>query len=207
MLGVTSDEGSAAAKVLAGLNVDLQGLNTFLLTNYGPFVNPTQLQSLLNIYHPSGYSSPFKAATEAVGDFYANCAARLISRVYARAGVPVFRYRWNQIPSFQTEPALGAMHSNDLAYVFNNPSLYGLDKELAALQGVYWTGFGMAANPNAVSETSLGAPVPLWSQYHGPGKGSPIMVLHRTQMAGSYIEQDLNKETACDFWDVQPVGV
>ena len=89
--------------------------------------------------------------------------ARLLARLHARSGAPVYRYFFSYVPEKARGRVPGAAHGDELRYVFGqfgaDPKLKikftDGDKRMAALVERYWTNFARAHDPN-------GWGAPLW---------------------------------------------
>ena len=98
---------------------------------------------------------------------------------------PVFRLYLPDRPDLGGEGGprrLGAYHSGDLAYVFGNTDLVGIDwedrdHEIAGLLSSYWTNFAKAGDPN-------GEGLPEWPRYEPDGDLALVVGDETEAMAG-----------------------
>ncbi|HUK36292.1 MAG TPA: carboxylesterase family protein, partial [Vicinamibacterales bacterium] len=82
----------------------------------------------------------------------------------ARAGQPVWLYRFSYVPESQRATVKGTLHAFEIPYTLNLPAaLVGNkvtagDKAMAELASAYWVSFGLTGDPN-------GAGRPTWPRY------------------------------------------
>ena len=144
-------------------------------------------------YPASAYPSVKDAAAAAIGDGYFICPTRRVARGLAAAGAPTYMYHFTHAPKALL-PGLGAFHSAEVPFIFQNPYLgIVLDDEEAKLSAAmigYWSSLAEKGDPNG------GGAAP-WPKYD-MAKGEHI-ILDLALSTGTGAHQG-----ACDFWD--PIG-
>lgn len=170
LVGSLANEGHELFPVDTSLTIS--ALTQRLAKQYG--TRATELQWL---YAQEQAISPGLAQREIATDLFMAWSMRRWAQLNRAAGAPSYLYFMEQpTPAFALytpqDPALdlpagprsaGAYHSGDLAYVFDNTRLVGLDwnatdHALANLMADYWTNFAKTGNPNA-------AGLPQWPAY------------------------------------------
>ncbi len=107
-----------------------------------------QHDALLNAYGgAAGYDA------HVVSDLIFNEPARHLARLHARAGHPMYLYRFDVVPDSNPEPSGGATHASERPYVFDNLHTVGRplgerDARAATAMADYWTRFATVGDPN-----------------------------------------------------------
>lgn len=92
-----------------------------------------------------------KMACSIFGDIVQIGPARMIARTLARDGVPVYRYRFNHLPSGTSSVGRGIGTGVEQAYVFSNlVPAQPWDGNLAYQMSALWAAFAHDLDPNAV---------------------------------------------------------
>merc|ERR1711959_291838 len=115
-----------------------------------------------------------------------------IAESLANRSEPVFFYHFTQVPDGEIGSELGAFHTSEIPYVYNNPS-FGIisNPDLADTMQAYWVQFARSGDPN---EESL----PLWPAFNGTnwqilGDRQPF---GNTEIPSEYVElYDLGKSS------------
>eukprot|EP00049_Salpingoeca_infusionum_P005664 m.95101 g.95101 ORF g.95101 m.95101 type:complete len:540 (-) comp13040_c0_seq1:1744-3363(-) len=145
-------------------------------------------------------------------DFIIDCSSRNVSRVLARDGVPVQRYRFNH--AWSVRGVWGplypfceghACHGVELPFVFNSIELFknykftqgeaALGQQLSA----YWAAF--AGSKTAAQKL---ANDPAWTPYK-PGTDDTF-VFQASNTTTTSMMQTKFRTAFCDFWDKSPKG-
>jgi para-nitrobenzyl esterase len=137
------------------------------------------------------YRGPPKAAlTDVVTDGIFVCQARRIARAGAAAGVPAYLYHFTHPLDDARAHALGATHSVDLFFLFDNRSQgFGLSAREQPLAQTMMDAWGAFARRGDPSTPSLA-----WPRY--TAVGDEHMTLDLVAAAGTRLKQE-----TCDFWD------
>ena len=98
-----------------------------------------------------------------VSDLIFNEPARHLARLHARAGHPMWLYRFDVVPASNPEPSGGATHASERPYVFDNLHTVGRpmgerDERAATAMADYWTTFAGSGDPNGVDR-------PTWPEF------------------------------------------
>ena len=98
-----------------------------------------------------------------VSDLIFNEPARHLARLHARAGHPMWLYRFDVVPVSNPEPSGGATHASERPYVFDNLHTVGRemgerDDRAATAMADYWTAFAGTGDPN-------GGGRPAWPEF------------------------------------------
>ena len=124
-----------------------------------PFSTQGQAIQSQNITYPSAFGPMFRRAATIIGDMFFIAQRRLHSQVWAKAGLPVYAYQW-EVPTANTLPYQGVMHSSEMVYVFDNtapkfnqseyqPMLNStLAPVLAKTASTMWVAFITTGDPN-----------------------------------------------------------
>ena len=102
-----------------------------------------------------------------ISDLIFNEPARHLARLHARAGHPVFLYRFDVVPESNPEPSGGATHASERPYVFDTLHTVGRpmgerDARAATAMADYWTSFAARGTPNGPGR-------PAWPEF-GAGR-------------------------------------
>ncbi|KAK7184450.1 hypothetical protein DPSP01_013208 [Paraphaeosphaeria sporulosa] len=132
-----------------------------------------------------------KMACSIFGDIVQIAPARMIAHVLTRSGVPVWRYRFNQLPPGGEMTGKGIGTAVEQQYVFSNVvNATAWDGNVAFQMGALWASFAHDMDPNGVvAEVGL----PKWPTY---GKDANSIVLSGF---GSSIEQDTYRGDAIQY--------
>lgn len=86
--------------------------------------------------------------------------ARLLARLAATSGAPVYLYHFSRVPPHAARSGLGATHGLEIPYVFEalSPLFPHTDRELAEAMAHYWTAFARTGIPAAPGQ-------PEWPPY------------------------------------------
>lgn len=124
-----------------------------------------------------------KMACSIFGDIVQIAPARMIAQALAHDGVPVYKYRFNHLPS-GTQSSRGIGTGIEQSYVFSNRvPTQAWDQNLAYQMSSLWATFAHDLDPNGMGKkTELDLPV--WPKY---GEGAEAMVFNGY---GSWVEKD-----------------
>lgn len=186
LVGSMRDEGNELVPVNSELSKDT--LSKRLEQRFGE----DEAARLLALYANDLAESPGIAQREIMIDQFMAWGMRNWARQNDNAGQPSYLYFFAHVPpAFQLylphEPNLalpagsrsgGAYHSGDLAYVFGNVGLVGVDwndrdRELAKQITGYWTNFAKTGDPN-------GPGLPQWSS-HSVASPATMVFADKTQ--------------------------
>ena len=164
-----------------------------------------QADALLLNYSNALAVSPGLAQREIATDLFMAYGMHRWATHHERSGQPTYLYYMDhKPPAFRLyvpdNPDLelaggprsaGAYHSGDLAYVFANTRLVGVDWQnedhaLSEQIAQYWTNFARTGNPN-------GAGLPQWPAF---GMRNTMVL----QEVGSHVQQDIKREILA-AWD------
>lgn len=118
------------------------------------------------LYDPNGSEALDELKQQVFADRTMTEPARYLAGVIARAGQPVWLYRFSYVAeALRGDPAWkGALHGLEIPYTFNLPAalvkdkVTAGDKKMGEVASGYWTSFGATGDPN-------GAERPQWPQY------------------------------------------
>lgn len=171
-----------------------------------PFLNGTQRSQLMQLYPSSSYSAPYLAAADVTGDRLFQCPSKLMARVYADAGLRVFKYHWNYPvtppPPFNGNVSLGVFHFSEVPFVFNIQSLFRTPEEfnLSRILNAFWIQFVVQGNPNPRQEPFDGLNDQLWPLYNAFSGYQQIVF--QAPVEAITLEEDRSREEKCLFWDL-----
>jgi para-nitrobenzyl esterase len=119
-----------------------------------------------------------QAIRDSASDHDFTLQMRTWARMTTGAGLKAYLYEFSHVPPNPRE-GLGAYHTAELEYVFNNlvspwPYKDG-DRRLAAVMSSYWTNFAKSGNPN-------GSGLPQWKPYDP--NNEPYMEFGRSPAMG-----------------------
>src|SRR5579883_367977 len=189
LVGANSDEGTLFfSKVFGAMIPDDASFRSTLSALY----TPAQVDSILMNYSSSKDGSAQQAAIHFLGDAVV-CDAKRVARLQTMNSDRAYLYYFTH-PFAWIVPNLGAFHSAELPFVFDNPYTFiGLKPDEVplsqAMQG-YWTRFAASAEPNA----NAGSGAIAWPVYSVAT--DPYLQLDLTIQAGTGLRKD-----ACAFID------
>ncbi|MEE3649815.1 MULTISPECIES: carboxylesterase/lipase family protein [unclassified Brenneria] len=109
--------------------------------------------------------SPQDAAMAISSDGFMVEPARFIARIWEKAAIPVWQYRFGYVADSMRGEWQAAVHASEIPYVFNTLSARYADKVTAKDQAVarqthqYWVNFARTGNPHS-------AGLPAWNAYN-----------------------------------------
>eukprot|EP00943_MAST-04B_sp_MAST-4B-sp1_P005223 g5223.t1 len=195
LLGSNKDEGTEFVKPKED-KMTLPLYKDFLNKSFGATLAP----EVLAMYPAPKYSSPWRAAVDALGDEAMSCPARETARYLSDAKLPVFLYffvhelNWLKIDSKEGK-ALGVFHGSELIFVFNK-ALVLLGKEEKALAnsfGEWWTSFAINGSPTS---KTAGITWPVYTRAND---------MHMEIDTGKSTVKSGLKKSVCDFWATTPL--
>lgn len=183
LMGINTDEGASFAP--RGINTEEQFLSFVRILG----ANATVLGQITKLYPddpdlglPATLSGrpeaaplglQWKRAVAFYGDVLFHSGRRLMAEVYAKAGVPVFSYRFNVLVN-GAQPHQGSSHFKEVAFVFHNIHGNGYDlpgnapnpfrgkgpeyTQLANIMSNMWSSFVATGDPNTsqnIAETQI----------------------------------------------------
>ncbi|TPX33165.1 hypothetical protein SmJEL517_g03833 [Synchytrium microbalum] len=202
MLGTNSQEGTLFVPGSVDLAEQFYNASyalSLFVQSFSSALPAGSANTVLSLYPVSSYNN---SAVRAAGDIFADlaftCPAMNLSRAMTAAGVPVYKYRFNQLLlQAQTLWARdGVFHSTELPFVFATgiaPSELPLSQTIIG----FWTRFAATGNPNGGNAT--------WPVY---AAGGPQIVLQSSTLPSLSTESDPSKDAQCAFWQspsIQPL--
>jgi len=180
--GVTGTDAAAlaalralpAASVVDGLNLASRGGRTGPETYVGPVADGRIAVDPLAAYRAGRFARVpvmLGATSDDIGgpDGYMATGAARMADLFARAGVPTWRYRFSYVAgSARTPQTRGAAHATDIPFFFDTADVkYGAattptDRRAAALASDYLATFVARGDPNAPGR-------PAWPRYRAGG--------------------------------------
>jgi len=179
LLGSAADEGVGLLPLAE--NLDDAALRARLERRFGD-----QATRLYELYAPERSQSPAIAERTINADIFLTLGMREWADLHSRSHAPVYLYHMAHVPpAFRLyDPdspdlrlakgprSVGAYHSGDLAFVFDNMHLVGhdwndADRQTATLMADYWTTFARTGNPNGSSR-------PEWPLYNTVDRGTLV---------------------------------
>jgi para-nitrobenzyl esterase len=106
------------------------------------------------LYDPQGDQTLDELKQQVFADRSQTEPAHHLADAVARAGHPVYLYRFSYVAESMRGQMKGALHSSEIPYVFNIPAeLVGDkvtddDKKMGELASAYWVSFATTGNPN-----------------------------------------------------------
>ena len=106
------------------------------------------------LYDPQGDQTLDELKQQVFADRSQTEPAHHLADAVARAGHPVYLYRFSYVAESMRGQLKGALHSSEIPYVFNIPAeLVGDkvtddDKKMGELASAYWVSFATTGNPN-----------------------------------------------------------
>jgi len=128
----------------------------------GPAANKDELFALFGayavqarkLYDPQGDQTLEELKQQVYADSSETEPARHLADAVARAGHPVYFYRFSYVAESTRGQMKGALHSSEIPYVFNIPSelvgdkVTADDKTMGELASAYWVSFAKTGDPN-----------------------------------------------------------
>jgi len=123
---------------------------------------------------------------------------RFFADQVARAGQPVWLYRFSYVPESQRGTLKGAMHATEIPYTFDIPAapvgdkVTAADKAMGATASAYWVSFAKTGDPDSAG----GAVWPkfdLSDEYvmEFPASGIPVAAKHFHRQRLDWVEASL----------------
>ncbi|OZJ05233.1 hypothetical protein BZG36_02312 [Bifiguratus adelaidae] len=149
IIGTNTNEGT---KFVTQYNfTNSEQLASGLIEEDMPGLTNSSLQTILELYpeqsNPPGAPYPeFARAANIIGDYMFICPAYTTAHDYQQF-VPVYKYRFNVV----ADPTLGAFHTADLPFDFDQNALENFTRPVATLADTissYYTSFAATGNPN-----------------------------------------------------------
>lgn len=134
-------------------------------------------------YDPTGEQTLEELMKDVLADETLVEPARHLANELARAGQPVWLYRFGYVAESMRGRSKGALHGLEIPYTFNLPSaLVGKavtadDKAMGNLTSAYWVEFGKHGNPNGVDRLQ-------WPQ-HIPGVDRLMLFTNEGTVVGN----------------------
>ena len=106
------------------------------------------------LYDPQGDQSLDELKQQVYSDESETEPARHLADEVARAGYPVYFYRFSYVAESARGKTKGALHGSEIPYIFNIPAeavgdkVTGDDKKMAELASAYWVSFARTGDPN-----------------------------------------------------------
>ena len=116
------------------------------------------------LYDPRGDQTLDELKQQVFADRTMTEPVRFFADQVARAGQPVWLYRFSYVPESQRGTLKGAMHAMEIPYTFDIPAalvgdkVTAADKAMAAVASAYWVSFAKTGDPN-------GGGRPPWPRY------------------------------------------
>lgn len=108
--------------------------------------------------------TPQEAAQAIASDAFMVEPARFVARIWDKAGIPVWQYRFGYVAESMQDQWPAAVHASEIPYVFNTLSARYADNVTAEDRAVarqihqYWVNFARTGQPGAAS-------LPVWNRY------------------------------------------
>jgi para-nitrobenzyl esterase len=106
------------------------------------------------LYDPQGDQTLDELKQQVFSDRSEVEPARHLADAVARAGHPVYLYRFSYVAESTRGKMKGALHSSEIPYVFNIPAevvgdkVTGNDKKMSEWASAYWVSFAKTGDPN-----------------------------------------------------------
>ncbi len=112
------------------------------------------------LYDPRGDQAFDELKQQVFADRTMTEPVRFLADQVARAGRPVWLYRFSYVPESQRGTMKGAMHAMEIPYTFNIPAalvgdkVTAADKATGAVVSAYWVSFAKTGDPNGGERTA-----------------------------------------------------
>jgi carboxylesterase type B len=198
LISSTTDEGA----FFAPKNLKTNDQFISFLATVNPGLTEQDLKDLVTLYpdrddsdspyRDSPKSKQFKRITAAYGDYSYICPVQEAAYRLAKAGVPVYKARWNT-PNYGQEWQ-GIPHASDSRYFNGSPDVEFPD--IAEMYSSYWASFVVSGDPNKYA--AKGAPQ--WTEYKGLGDG--LLKVGSWNGTGTGMEEEGEgiRMEACAWW-------
>ncbi|TPX38241.1 hypothetical protein SmJEL517_g00388 [Synchytrium microbalum] len=200
IIGTNTNEGTLFVPSSLILSFSQTDFNNWFTQSLNSQLGPnvaSALSTVSTLYPLSSYGgSAFSAAATVFGDAGFACPARAVLKAYASAGVPAWKYRFNQvITEFAAiQPIFGVFHAAELPLVWGTPGtlLTPLELLLSDAMMKRWTNFAVYGDPNGL--VSNGANWPQYTAVNGKQQ------VFQETLLGFTNELDNLRAAQCDFW-------
>ncbi|KAI6784139.1 uncharacterized protein J7T54_004685 [Emericellopsis cladophorae] len=143
-------------------------------------------------YAHSPLSTQYERISAAWSDYAYLCPSQETAQVVSRAGVPVYKLRFN---TNQTFPAWqGIPHSADTMYTWDDPEVQ--HPEIGEMYHAYLASFVASGDPN----THRRKGTPKWPLYEPQQGGNKMPKQLVVQPGNTKVERDDVRTNACQFW-------
>ncbi len=112
------------------------------------------------LYDPRGDQTLDELKQQVFADRTMTEPVRFFADQVARAGQPVWLYRFSYVPESQRGTSKGALHAMEIPYTFDIPAalvgdkVTAADKAMGALVSAYWVSFAKTGDPNGDGRTA-----------------------------------------------------
>jgi len=134
------------------------------------------------LYDPRGDQTLDELKQQVFADRTMTEPVRFFADQVARAGQPVWLYRFSYVPESQRDRSKGTMHAMEIPYTFDNPAalvgdkVTAADKAMGAAASAYWVSFAKTGDPNGGGQTP-------WPRYD-PGIGRVMTFTNAGMVVG-----------------------
>lgn len=195
LIGSNSDEGSLLTLPWPAYSaVNANKFKAIVMKRYGDKAN-----AVLKLYPCDTNSEAVKSQLDIARDQLFTWQMNTWAKLQSKTGKSkVYYYYFDKVqPGPSKFRKLGAYHSSEIAYAYNNLDKLDLpytdaDKELSDIMSSYWINFATTGNPN-------GKTLPLWTQYNVEND--------QTMELGNKVKMmQTPDKTALNFFDVYEAG-